>query len=191
MLKHIGKRTGYFVSAFSLLIVILAFSCFSEPTTPPQGNWYPDFASPYQCISNLVYCFGNYQTEPKIIDKYKQVLDLTYVFYFKPDDIGQDVGGYIIPTFWTYDEDWQATNNMFNQAYSIDFKIPTLIQGEDAFGKPAEEDTTFLKSNVNISLTLMVDSSNGYIATGYCDFKFVKNENGEWHLSEWRDHTAQ
>lgn len=194
MLKHIRKKAVYFFTAFSLLIVILAFSCFSEPGIPHNpGTWYPDFASPYQCISNLVFCFNNYKTEPKIIDKYKQVLDPTYVFYFKPDDIGEVVGGYTIPAFWTYDEDWRATSNMFNQAYDITFDIPILDQdqAEDAFGKPAEGAIEFVKSNVTINLILMVDATDGYQAQGFCDFKFAKNENGEWHLSEWRDHTAQ
>jgi hypothetical protein len=190
MLKHIRKKTGYFITAFGLLIVILAFSCFSEPGPTPPPNWYPDFASPFECLNNLIYCFDSYQTEPNIIDKYKQVLDSTYVFYFDPEDIGDIIGGYTIPSFWTYDEDWRATNNMFNLAYSIDFKIPILGQGEDTFGKPAEGDITFVKNDVTISMTLMVDDTTGYIAQGVCDFKFVKNENGQWHLSEWRDHTA-
>jgi len=190
MLKHIRKKTVHFVTAFSLLIVILAFSCFSEPGTQPPGKWYPDFASPYECINNLVFCFNSYKTEPNIIDKYKQVLDPAYIFYFDPEDIGDEVGGYIIPAMWTYDEDWRATNNMFNLAYDITFTIPILDQGEDTFGKPEEGATEFLKSNVTINLILMEDDTTGYQAQGFCDFKFKKNENGQWHLSEWRDHTA-
>jgi hypothetical protein len=187
------KKTGLrFFTMLGLLAVILVFSCFSEPSNNNnQGKWYSDFASPYECMCNLIYCFGNYQTEPNIIDKYKEVLDSTYVFYFDPDDIGDKVGDYTIPSLWTYDEDWRATNNMFNQAYSIEFKIPILDQGESAFGKPGDTDTTYAKNNVTISFTLMVDPTSGYIAQGICDFSFVKNDNGQWHLSVWKDHTAQ
>lgn len=172
-----------------LALALLALSCHEEnPPTGPEG--WQETTSPFNVLWNVCYCFHN-QSETDIVKKFSALLSDDFIFYFKPDDIGDDVGGYVIPTFWTKDEFMIAINNMFNHAYSLDFDIPILEQGEEAFGRPAEGDTTFSKNNVTISFILMVDSTNSYMVQGFCDFKFSRGENGQWYLSEWRDHTAQ
>jgi len=188
MLKQVTKRGVLLLVAIALLSVVVSIQCFSEPEQPP-GEWYPNFENPWQCLKNLVYTYDRYQSDPDVVDKYKEVLDPEYVFYFDPDDVGSLVGQYVIPVFWTYEEDWTATQNMFNQAYSITFEIPILnSQDAETFGIP--DGDQFTKNNVSISLLLMVDEVNGYIAQGFCDFTFAKNAAGQWHLIEWKDFTA-
>lgn len=190
MYKQLKNRGVLFASAVGLLAIVALVQCFSEPEVPPVLVWYPDFETPFQCLSNLQYTYEHFRDEPNIIDKYKLVLDPQYVFYFDPEDVGTWVGDYQIPTSWTYEEDWVATNNMFNLAHSIALEIPILGLGEEYFGTPADDDTVFPKNNVTIDLLLMVDQINGFQAHGFCDFEFIKNENGEWHLSVWTDRTA-
>lgn len=190
MYKQLKNRGVLFASAVGLLAVVALVQCFSEPKVPPVLAWYPDFETPFQCLSNLQYTYEHYRDEPNIIDKYKLVLDPQYVFYFDPEDVGTWVEDYQIPTSWTYEEDWRATNNMFNLAHSIALEIPILGLGEEYFGTPADDDTVFFKTNVTIDLLLMVDQINGFQANGFCDFEFTKNENGEWHLCVWWDRTA-
>lgn len=190
MYKQLKNRGVLFASAVGLLTVVALVQCFSEPGNGEPVIWYPDFETPFQCLSNLKYTYDHFRDEPNIIDKYKLVLDPQYVFYFDPEDVHTWVGDYQIPTSWTYEEDWEATNNMFNLAYSIALEIPILTQGEEYFGTPGEEDTKFTRNNVTINLLLMVDEINGFQAAGFCDFEFIKNENGEWHLSVWTDRTA-
>ncbi len=190
MYKQLKNRGVLFASAVGLLAIVALVQCFSEPGNGEPVTWYPDFETPFQCLSNLLYTYEHYRDEPNIIDKYKLVLDPQYVFYFDPEDVGTWVGDYQIPTSWTYEEDWRATKNMFNLAHSIALDIPILNQGEEYFGTPADDATVFPRNNVTINLLLMVDESNGFQATGFCDFEFAKNENGEWHLIVWWDRTA-
>jgi len=82
-----------------------------------------------------------------------------------------------------------AIRNMFNLAYSIYLQIPILGQGEDAFGKPGEGDTTFAKVNVTVDLLVMVDESNGFQVTGFCHFEFTKDGSGNWPITIWWDRT--
>ncbi|GAI52797.1 unnamed protein product, partial [marine sediment metagenome] len=118
------------------------------------------------------------------------VLSPDFVFYFDPNNVGDYVGDYIIPVSWTKTEMMSAVRNMFNLAYSINLEIPILTQGEDAFGKPDEGDTTFTKTNVTVDLLLMVDEYNGFQVTGFCDFEFTKDGSGNWPITIWWDRTA-
>jgi hypothetical protein len=167
----------------------LVLSCGEEKSPYPEG-WL-SASSPYNTLSDWELCLNNYKVYPNILKLADYIIGEEFVFWFDPDDVGDVVGGYTIPAYWEKADFMQAINNMFNQAYSIDFKIPILEAGEDAFGKPADGDTTFLKSNVTISLTVMVDATSGYIAQGICDFGFAKDSDSLWRLSMWKDHTAQ
>jgi hypothetical protein len=172
-----------------IAITLFALSC-SEEQPRLQHEWL-DPTSPFNTLWDVRYCFNHFDLPLNIINDFSSLIADDFLFYFDPDDVGDYVGGYTIPAYWGRGEFIQVINNMFNQAYSIDFAIPILGQGEDAFGKPAEGDTTFSKSNVSISIIVMMDSTNGYMAQGFCDFRFIKGSDGLWRLDELRDHTAQ
>lgn len=171
-----------------VLAVIFTFSCGEDQLLYPE--WWLTTSSPYNTLSDLEFCFNDYEVYPNIIKLVDSIIGEDFVFHFKPDDVGEYVGGYTIPAYWGKGEFMQAINNMFNQAYSISFSIPILWQGEEVFGKPAEGDTTFTKDNVAINIVLMVNATEGYQATGFCDFEFCKGSDGLWQLCEWRDHTS-
>lgn len=174
-------RTIIIVSA---LVLVALVSCDEETI-----SYYPDLSSPYGVLTELVYCF-NHNQEDGIIDRMDAVLSPDFTFYFDPDDVGDYVGDYEIPVSWTKTEMMSAITNLFNQAYSIALQIPTLRQGEDAFGKPGEGDTTFTKTNVTVDLRVMIDESSGYQATGFCDFEFTKDGSGNWPITIWWDRTG-
>ncbi len=169
------------VSALALVALI---SCDEE-----TASYYPDLSSPYGVLTELVYCFNNHQ-EDGIINRMDAVLSPNFIFYFDPEDVGDYVGYYEIPVFWTKTELMSAVRNMFNQAYSIELQIPILDESEDAFGKPGEGDTAFTRINVYVNLLLMVDESNGYQAQGFCDFEFGKDGSGNWPITIWWDRTV-
>jgi hypothetical protein len=127
------------------------------------------------------------------IQYYKDALSGDFVFYFDPDDVGQNPpgSGYVIPETWSYTSDWQATFNMFQKAFSISLTIPTKN-----VGTPEPEATKFSADNVNIKLLVMIDELNGYIANqGYCNFEFEKYQNelneDRWRLTKWWDNTGE
>ncbi|MCP4231482.1 MAG: hypothetical protein GY771_15220 [bacterium] len=111
------------------LAVLLGVAC--KETIGPGPESDPDYTSdtPEECIYNLEYSFDNTD-----IGLYEAVLSRDFTFYFNPSDVGRDVDGYIIPDSWSYEEDWAATNNMYNNAYSIDLNLAEERVGNPPFG---------------------------------------------------------
>jgi hypothetical protein len=171
-----------------LAISLVVLSCGENEDQPRLQFDWKDLTSPFNTLWDVQYCFNHFDLAPNMIDYLSGFIADDFVFYFDPDDIGDDVGGYTIPSYWTRDEFIRAVNNMFNQAYDITFDIPVLEQGEEAFGKPAEGDIAFSKSNVTIDFILMVSEDNGYLAHDICDFKFIRGSDGLWQLCELKDH---
>jgi hypothetical protein len=79
---------------------------------------------------------------------------------------------------------------MFRNAYSIKLTIPT-----GQIGTPDPGQTKYKAENVAISLLVMLDGLEGYIADqGYCNFAFesYNSEAGKkcWRLTGWWDLTS-
>ena len=167
---------------------LLALSCGEEegvtrPRIPVTNPVYPA-----DVIENVEHSFNQID-----IDLLKRCLSPDFIFYFDPDDVGQNPPGksYLIPESWSYTEFWAALNNMFARAYYVSLDIST-----GRIGIPGENETTYRAENVTISLLVMVDEVNGYIADGgYCNFAFETyyNERKEkrWRLTGWWDFTSE
>ena len=122
------------------------------------------------------------------IELFKDALAPDLTFYFDPNNVGDWVGDYEIPEFWGYDDLTSAVENMFDQAYSISFSIVTT-----GVGDPDEGATEYVAYNVYIDILVMVDSQNGYMASGPCDFGFENSGYGrydDWVVTDWWDNTA-
>lgn len=177
------------LAAAALAAATLTFTgcLFSPPEEQPPVP-APEMTNPANVLKNIEVAYNQ-----RLIENYKEALSTNFVFYFDPDDVEQHPPGkpeYEIPESWTYTEDWRATRNMFQKAYSISLTIPTARVGE-----PEPSETTFRADNVPINLLVMVDELNGYLAnTGYCNFEFEKYKNQEgkdrWRLRKWWDFTA-
>ena len=185
---HRTLRAGLVTAAAAAAALILTGCLFSPPESEEEKP-APQMTTPAYVLENIVYAYNH-----KDIDLYKRALSTNFVFYFDPRDIGQSPPGrpsYKIPESWSYTEDWNATRNMFNQAYSINLSIPTGRVGE-----PDPEETTYRADNVSISLLVMIDELNGFIADGgYCNFEFEQYTSGQgkklWRLTNWWDRTSQ
>lgn len=141
--------------------------------------------SPVEVLKKIKYAFNG-----RYIEDYKDCLSEYFTFYFDPNDVGDDVGGYIIPETWDYYEETDAVKNMFDLAYSIRLTIDTA-----GLGEPGPDDNIYTADNVYIDLLLMVDSLNGYQASGFVDFEFVvegedASGNKIWRVKNWWDHTG-
>jgi hypothetical protein len=171
----------------SVAAAVLLLACGEEEgvTKPEPERVEP--TTPANVLKNVAISFN--QRGIKILNP---VLSPNFIFYFDPRDVGQSPPGktYIIPETWSYAEFWHAVNNMFTTAYAIDLKIPT-----SRIGTPGENENTYLVENINISLLVMVDELNGYIADiGYSNFEFERYEaeSGKkyWRLINWWDRTS-
>jgi hypothetical protein len=185
--NYVALRAALVTAVAAAAALILTGCLFSPPPeVPPQQP--VEMTTPANVLKNIAIAYNQ-----RNIDLYKKALSPDFVFYFDPRDIGKNPPGsqYIIPESWSYTDDWQATNKMFQNAYNIDLKIPTSRVGE-----PGTKETTFLAENINISLLVMISELNGFIAQdGYCNYEFekFKNEQGEdrWRLKNWWDRTSE
>jgi hypothetical protein len=171
----------------AVLFIILAAACDDGPDEEPEQGEVVN-AAPAHVLTNISVSFNR-----RDVELVEGALGPAFTFYFNPEDVGQNPPGgsnYVIPESWSYTEFRLAVARMFRKAYSIDLAIPT-----GNIGNPASGAETYRAENVTISLLVMVDELNGYIANqGYCDFEFEKyyNTNGEarWHVTGWWDNTA-
>jgi hypothetical protein len=169
------------------VLIIFTGCLFSPPEEqPPQPP--PEMTSPKNVLTNIEIAYNN-----RNIDLYKSALSPNFVFYFDPNDVGQSPPGktYKIPESWSYTEDWDATNNMFEGAHSISLQI-----NKDNVGVPEAEATTYRADNVTIYLLVMIDELNGFKAgeKGYCNYQFESYQGNQgkklWRLRSWWDRTA-
>jgi len=166
----------------SLALAVLFGVACKEATTPlPVVDYTPE--TPEECISSLEKSFNDHD-----ITLYKAMLSSNFTFYFNQADVGTDVDGFIIPASWGYEDDWTATEDMFTQAYDISMQLP-----EGDIGTPPEGATEYTVENISISLLVMIDETNGFIANkGTCTYTFEKvSDSGDeyWVIKDWRDFT--
>ena len=185
VLRKIGRTASLMIA--TALAALLFTGCLFSPPTYEDPEAPPVMNSPANVLKTIEIAYNQ-----RNIRYYKSALSENFVFYFDPRDVGQNppVGKYIIPESWSYTDDWQATDKMFQKAYDISLTIPTA-----RVGTPDPEANIYKATNINIKLLVMVDELNGYLAdTGYCNFEFEKYKNevneDRWRLRKWWDNTA-
>ena len=170
-----------------VLTLVAAFGCddgAQGPTPEPPGA-----ESPAEALKAVALSFN--QRDIKVL---ASALSENFVFYFDPRDVGQSPPGkpeYKIPESWSYAEFWPAAKNIFKNASWVRLSIPT-----GRVGTPGENETKYKAEYISISLLVMVDELNGFIAdNGYCNFEFERYEAGGgkkyWRLTKWWDRTSQ
>jgi hypothetical protein len=185
-IRKISRTAALTIAAASA--ALLFTGCLFSPPVEEDPKAPPIMNSPANVLKTVEIAYNQ-----RNIQYYKDALSGDFVFYFDPDDVGQNPpgSGYVIPETWSYTSDWQATFNMFQKAFSISLTIPTKN-----VGTPEPEATKFSADNVNIKLLVMIDELNGYIANqGYCNFEFEKYQNelneDRWRLTKWWDNTGE
>jgi hypothetical protein len=182
-IKTISPLRGIFVLLFAAGVLALSGCIFSTP--PDEGDdGAAGFFSPAGVVELIEDAYSDRDDE-----LYKKCLSPNFTFYFDSNDVGQDVGGYIIPTSWGYDDEVEAVENMFDQAHSIDIDLTSSNIGE-----PESDETVYNAPSVHIRLLVMVDAGNGFLADGFVEFEFesYQNEKGQkvWRVKDWKDYTA-
>lgn len=168
-----------------IIVAVLAVNGCIFGTTNGNGNGEPPpgLDSPGGVVE---YIEDAYTTRD--IEDYKECLSSNFTFYFNPLDVGKPVGDYIIEDSWGYDDEISAIENMFDQAYDIDIELVS-----EQVGDPEPNDDKYTAYNVQITLLVMVDATNGFRANGFVDFEFesYNGEKGEklWRVLNWWDKT--
>ena len=172
----------------SVAVAVLTLACGEEEGVTPRVPDRVEPTTPANVLKNVAISFNQ-----RDINLLQAMLSENFVFYFDPRDVGQRPPGseYRIPESWSYTAFWRAVNNMFRKAYSINLSIAT-----SGVGTPGENETTYRAENINLSLLVMIDDLNGFIADrGYCNFAFERYESAGgkkyWRLTAWWDRTSQ
>lgn len=164
--------------AAALALFGLACSDEEEPAPPPK-QFEP--SSPVNVLKNVELSFDR-----RDANLLSAMLGPGFVFHFDPRDVGRDIGGYIIPESWPYDEFREAAANLFSRAHSINLTIDVGHVGEPAPGKKS-----YSAPDIETSLLVMVDESSGLLGDGSGDYEFEiyqSKTGGEfWHLTTWAD----
>jgi hypothetical protein len=159
--------------------ILLSFTACDDAgtTTPPLGN------TPAQVLRSLIYAFNS-----RDIDTLDTALADDFTFYFDPNDVGNIIGDYEIPFSWGREDMLTACGNMYDLAYHIDFDVEY-----ETVTEPDDGATEYVASNVYIDILVMVDSQNGYVASGPCDFGFENSGYAgydDWVITDWWDRTS-
>ncbi len=173
----------------SVAVAVFTLACGEEEGVTPRVPDRVEATSPANVLKNVAISFNQ-----RDILLLKAMLSTNFVFYFDPRDVGQSPPGkpgYMIPESWSYTEHVQASKNMFAQAHRINLSIAT-----SRVGTPGENETKYKAENVSISLLVMIDELDGFIADqGYCNFEFERYEGAGgkkyWRLTRWWDRTSQ
>jgi hypothetical protein len=161
-----------------LLILTTLIAC--EDSTGPQGS------TPAYTLELMEESFN--RQCPLCISLLDELLSDDFIFYFDINDIGQEIDGFQIPASWTRDHHMRACENMFEQAYSINLNFNTT-----GINDPEEGVPSFEANNVQTKILVMVNSTNGYLAQGFCDFEFANDASAghdDWKVSKWYDRTG-
>ncbi len=172
----------------SVTVALLTLACGGEEGVTPRVPDRLEPTAPANVLRNVEISFNQ-----RDVNLLKAMLSPNFVFYFDPRDVGKNPPGstYIIPESWSYVEFWNALQNLFNHAYSINLSIPT-----GRVGTPGENETTYRADNITLSLLVMIDDLNGFIVDhGYCNYEFERYEGAGgkkyWRLTGWWDRTSE
>jgi hypothetical protein len=164
-------------------LALLALSCGDEEGVTPQEPDRLAPTSPVNVLENVELAFNN-----RDVDLLKAMLSTNFIFYFDPDDVGQNPPGshYVIPESWNRTEFLRAVSKMFKKAHRISLSIET-----ENVGEPPPEAAKYKTGNVKAELLVMIDELNGYQGYGLSTFVFERYlaEGGGkcWRLTAWRD----
>ncbi len=162
---------------FISLGIVLGIAC-NETTGPDiQG------VTPTERIYNVELSFN-----ARDVTLFERQLTDDFTFYFNENDVGNDVNGYIIPESWNRDDISRAVDNLLELAHDVNLQLP-----EEDVGTPPEGATTYTADNIAVSLLVMVDENNGFIANkGMLEFTFENTPVSgidQWSIIEWKDFT--
>ena len=171
------KRPSGAASAVLLFAITFFVGCGEEEEAPPGPGPYP-MNEPKYALANVELAFNGY--DAGLLDK---CLADTFLFYFDPNDVGQNANGYVMPGSWARVDFLQAPRNMFARAQRI-----SLNNNWRAIGSPDPNETFYVAYAVPLKIVVVIDANKSYVLDdGTCDYEFEKDADGTWRVVNWRD----
>jgi hypothetical protein len=176
-----------------VLVLLAGLGCdlFRLPTNGNGGiGEWKEPTNPRAVIENIEFCYNNVNYE-----LYTILLDEeNFVFYFDPEDVG---GEHDIPPSWTYEDEIEATRNLF-EAVGLGNIDLVLVFDEEQNYDPGPDDLEFDINNVAYELVVYdADADQGpmtYKAKAHASFKLSKFQDDKglvrWWLTLWWDIVA-
>jgi len=171
---------------FAVAAAVALLACGGpEGVSPGPDMYMPAPTSPKIVLRNVAEAF-----EYRHLKILKANLSDDFTFYFKAEDVGARVNGYVIPASWTEEEMRRAVSHLFARVLYCDMGIAYY-----GIPDPGPGENTFRVEELYLEFDVFVDRYNGYeVNYGYCNFEFESyaGEEGErwWRLTAWEDFTS-
>lgn len=138
------KRTA----AITIMAALALLACGGpEGLSPGPDLYMPAPTSPKIVLYNVMQAFD--YRHPKVL---KANLGDGFTFYFKAEDVGARVNGYVIPASWTEAEMRRAVTNLFDRVLRCSMGIPYY-----GIPNPGPGENTFRVEEVSLSFTVYRD----------------------------------
>jgi len=166
------------ISAFLIAAVLGSCEIFKPPTDTPPPTPQPEPTSPAGVIRGIECAYNNQD-----INYYADMLDPDFTFYFDPRDI-QDHG---TPTSWGYDEELEATQNLFDSVDDGGISLAVNLEGQP---EPGPGDEVWDLNGVDY-LLIVITCDVTYRADGFANFRTrvdgLWRGQPRWWLWKWWD----
>ncbi|MBD3400633.1 MAG: hypothetical protein GF399_09925 [Candidatus Coatesbacteria bacterium] len=144
----------------------------------PPPEWQ-DPTTPEILIEDLEYTYNEADHL-----KYVELLHEDFVFYFDEEDVGGD-----IPSSWGYQDEIDATENLFEKAQAFNITLDLIIPGD--YTDPEEGEDEMWVYDVAYDLRVRIDDTT-YLAQATANYNCVVDgtvDSGadRWRFLQWYD----
>jgi hypothetical protein len=172
------SRTGFFKALLATEASLLSIFALCEIPSPKGPDPRPEPIDPEGVVRGIEWAYNNQD-----LNYYIDMLDTDFTFYFDPRDI-QDHG---TPPSWGYDDEIEATRNLFDSVEEGAISLTMLI--EDYTG-PGPTDEVWDINGIDY-LLIVVAGDTTYRADGFANFRTRKHDlwrgRPRWWLWKWWD----
>ncbi len=176
-MRRAPGKLPLFISLFLIVAVLGSCDIFLPPKKPPPTP-QPEPTSPAGVIRGIEWAYNNQD-----INYYTEMLDSDFTFYFDP----RDVQGSGAPDSWGYDDELEATENLFD---SVDEGAISLAMNLEDQREPGPGDEVWDLNGVDY-LLVVVTPEMTFRAEGFANFRTrvdgLWRGMPRWWLWKWWD----
>ncbi len=172
-----------------LALLLASTACLFSPEKG-EGDPDPGFYTPADSAWKVLYNFQlAYQTQN--IDAYKECLDPEFEFILLQVDWDDYDGDGIIDESWGKDIEEAFTQNMFDSEDAEVIELTLTGNSETVwYGDPSGETLQLVRSfDLKVYYWQPDGTQAGYRAMGNAVFRCRPDENGEYKIWQWEDHS--
>jgi len=184
-----GRKLTTLTLTTVLLVLLSGTACLFSPESGGTGGdpgFYTPADSAWKVLANFQLA---YQTQN--IDAYRDCLDSEFEFILLEVDWDDYDGDGIIDESWGRDIEEEFTTNMFNSPEAEIIELTLTGNSETVwYGDPSGETLQLVRSfDLKVYFWDSQGNPDGFRAMGNAIFRCRPDENGEYKIWQWEDHS--